>query len=106
MNVIAAIEVELEVTPLGTRSRLHEPVCGVPMLRRTAERIAQARHVSGVHVLCPEAQVSACRDLLHGTTAVVHPHTAGPPPWRGLVRASRKWALDGLRGGNRRNDGV
>lgn len=99
MNVIAAIEVELEVTPLGTRSRLHEPVCGVPMLRRTAERIAQARHVSGVHVLCPEAQVSACRDLLHGTTAVVHPHTAGPPPWRGLVRASRKWALDGLRGG-------
>lgn len=99
MNVIAAIEVDLEVTPLGTRSRLHEPACGAPMLRRTAERIAQARHVSGVHVLCPEAQVSACRDLLHGTTAVVHPHTAGLPPWRGLVRASRKWALDGLRGG-------
>lgn len=99
MNVIAAIEADLEVTPLGTRSRLHEPVRGVPMLRRTVERIAQARRISGVHALCPAAQVPACRDLLHGTTAEVHAQCSGPPPWRGLVRASRKWALDGLRGG-------
>ncbi len=40
MKVIAAIQADLESTPIGTRSRLADELGGVPILRRTVERAA------------------------------------------------------------------
>ena len=39
MKVIAVLQADLEVTPLGTRSRLADVLAGVPILRRTVERV-------------------------------------------------------------------
>ena len=99
MKVIAVIEADLDVTPLGTRSRLGCELGGVTILRRTVERVRRATLIDAVHVLCPVAQYEKCAALLDGTGAKLHRLDADPPPWRALVQASRKWSLDGWRGG-------
>ncbi|MFQ5494398.1 MAG: SPASM domain-containing protein [Phycisphaerae bacterium] len=99
MRVIAVVQADLEVTPLGTRSRLADDLMGVPVLRRTLLRLARASRVSTVYVLCPGEQHARCVSLLRGVDAVVRAHDAPPPPWRPLVQTARKWSLDAWRGG-------
>ncbi|MCH7885231.1 MAG: radical SAM protein [Planctomycetes bacterium] len=99
MKIIAAMEVDLEVTPIGTQSQLARELGGVTVLRRTVEQVRRMQHVAALHVRCPSQQVKRCQTLLDGTDAVVRPRAAGPPPWGSLVRAARKWSLDGWRGG-------
>ncbi len=99
MNVIAAIQTDLDVTPLGTRSRLADDLGGASVLKRTVDRVCLAKHVDSVCVLCPTAQYERCKTLLNGTRATVRKYDVDPPPWAGLVRAARKWSLDGWRGG-------
>ncbi len=107
MTVNAVILADLDTTPLGTRSRLAEPLAGVPVLRRTVERVAAAAELHRVFVLAPSAQVERVQHLLAGLNppdaaerrVQVHAHDAPPPPWAGLVRTARKWSLDGWRGG-------
>jgi radical SAM protein with 4Fe4S-binding SPASM domain len=99
MKTIAAIQVDLEVTPLGTRSRLADDMLGVPVLRRTVERVARATQVEKVFLLCPPSQRSQCQSLLEATPAEIQPFSADPPPWSRLVQTARKWSLDSWRGG-------
>lgn len=99
MKTIAAIKADLERTPIGTRSRLGNELGGVTVLRRTVERLQQARHVEAVYVLCPSDQLERCTNLVRDSGAVVRPHGCGPPSWEPLVRSARKWSLDGWRGG-------
>ncbi len=99
MNVPAVMIADLEVTPLGTGSRLAEEVAGVPVLRRTVQRLARVRQLAGIHVLCPPAQHGRCVRLLDDSGALVHPCQADPPLWGRLVQSARKWSLDGWRGG-------
>ena len=99
MKVIAAIQADLEDTPLGTRSRLAEESGGVTILRRTVERTRRVQSVDAVYVLCPAPQLERCQSLLEETGVVVRAHDLKPPPWRPLVQTARKWSLDGWRGG-------
>ena len=99
MRVIATIQADLEVTPLGTRSRLSRAYEGRPMLRRTVERIGLAKQVHAIYVFCPAGQYERCEAILKDTNATIQRYEADPPPWRSLVQAARKWSLDGWRGG-------
>ncbi|RJP34105.1 MAG: radical SAM protein [Phycisphaerales bacterium] len=99
MHVVAVLIADLETTPLGTRSRLEDLLAGVPVLRRTVDRVAAATALDGIVVLAPSAQLERAVALLAGTPARVSPHDAPPTPWAGLVRTARKWSLDGWRGG-------
>lgn len=99
MKTIVVIQADLEVTPLGTKSRLTEELGGVTIIRRTADRVSRMKRLSALHVLCPSGQVKRCESLLRGSDAVVHPYDAAPPPWASLVQPARKWSLDGWRGG-------
>ncbi len=99
MKVLAAIQADFETTPIGTRSRLADELRGLPILRRTVDRLRQVESVEGVFVLCPSSQRERCAALIAGTGVEVRPHDAAPPPWGGLVRSARKWSLDSWRGG-------
>lgn len=99
MKVIAIIQADLETTPLGTRSRLADELAGVPVLRRTVDRLSAARRIDAVFLLCPLAQRDRCTKLVEGSGATVRPYDAAPPPWARLVQTARKWSLDGWRGG-------
>lgn len=99
MKTIAAIQVDLEVTPLGTRSRLSDELCGQRVLRRTTQQVCSIDGLDSVHILAPEDQVSRCRELLQGLGVEVLGIRCSPPAWARLVRSSRKWSLDGWRGG-------
>ncbi len=99
MRIIAAIQADLEATPLGTRSRLSEELRGIPVLRRTVERARAVSSIESAFVACPAGQYERCRRLLDGAGAEVRGHDAGAPPWAGLVRSARKWSLDAWRGG-------
>ncbi|MCP4247788.1 MAG: radical SAM protein [bacterium] len=99
MKVIAAIDADLETTPLGTASRLADALAGRPVLRRTVERVVRAGSLDEVYVVCPPEQAAACADLVDGLNANVVPHPGVGPPFRALTRAARKWSLEGWRGG-------
>ncbi len=99
MKVLAAIHADLERAPLGMRSRLAETLHGETVLRRTVERVRQARGLASIHVLVPEPQFDRVRSLLDGLDVRIEPHPPGPPPWQMYITSARKWALDGWRGG-------
>jgi len=99
MKVIAVLQADLQVTPIGTRSRLGEELGGIPILRRTVERVRRAKNLAGVYVLCPTSQLPRCTTILEGTGAIVRAHDAGPSPYGSLIQSARKWSLDGWRGG-------
>jgi len=99
MSVVAVIQADLDRTPLGTKSRLAQEMAGAAVLRRTVDRVAAVKTLSGIFVLIPEPQADRCRRLLDGSSADVRPFNAPPAPWAALVRASRKWSLNGWRGG-------
>jgi hypothetical protein len=99
MKVIAVILADLERSPPGTRSRLAEPLAGVPVLRRTVQRLAQVKTLGSIHVLARPAERPRVQELLAGLPAIVHPSDLPPAPHEELVRVARKWALDNWRGG-------
>lgn len=93
MKVIATIQADLDVTPLGTRSRLTDELVGVTVLRRTVQRVCLAKCLEAVYVLCPAGQRERCEALLvggahptQGTGATVRPYDARPAPWGALVQ--------------------
>jgi len=99
MNIVALMQADLEVTTLGTKSRLGAEIAGEPVLRRTVDRL---RHVGGVTrtiVASPPEQCARVAKLLDGMPVEVLPAPGPDPPWRSLVRSARKWSLDGWRGG-------
>jgi len=99
MRVIAALQADLEVTPIGTKSRLAHELGGIPVLRRTVDRLGAVPSIERVFVLVSSGQVERCRRILQGMKVEVVAHQAGPSPWSALVRSARKWSLDGWRGG-------
>lgn len=99
MNVITVIQADLEVTTLGTKSRLGDEIGGEPVLRRTVRRVERIEPIGRVFVLCPPAQTQRVAALLAGTRAEVGHVDCGDAPWRTLIRSARKWSLDGWRGG-------
>jgi spiro-SPASM protein len=74
-------------------------LAGLPILRRTVQQVCQVKELSGIFVLASSTEVSKCRDLLAGLDVTIQSVESAPPPWTGLVQASRKWSLDGWRGG-------
>lgn len=99
MKVIAAVQADLDVTTLGMRSRLADELCGTTVLRRTVASACRIKAVESVYVLAREDQVARCRELLAGLSVRVLGMTCEPPAWLKIVQASRKWSLDGWRGG-------
>ncbi|MHC4063010.1 MAG: SPASM domain-containing protein [Planctomycetota bacterium] len=99
MRIIAALDVDLDTTPLGTTSRQSCDLSGQPVLRRTIDRVARAKRLAGIYLVFPEEQVERCRALLGEAAATIRPTAAGDPPYRRLMRTARKWSLDGWRGG-------
>ncbi len=102
MTCIAAIEADLELSPVGTRSRLADKLCGRSVLTRTVERMCRASRVRTLFVICPAEQTEACRGLLPPDVngkVVVRDRRIPHAPFRQLVRTARKWSLDGWRGG-------
>ncbi len=99
MKLIATIAVDLETSPIGTRSRLADDLFGQPVLRRTIERALAMETCADVCVLCPSNQAESIHALLDGLPVKLETHAAGPAPYRTLVRAGRMWGLNGWRGG-------
>lgn len=99
MTMVAIIPVDLDVTPLGTRSRLADELHGTPIVRRTVERVARCEQLDRIVVTCPPGQRDRCGALLTGTKAEIQAVDAPVPPWRALVASARKWSLDSWRGG-------
>ena len=99
MKCIAALMVDLEHAPLGTRNRLAEPLAGKPVLRRTVERLLACSRISSVHLLTTPSQRGGVESLVSGLPVEIEPLRLPPSPYAELIRAGRWWGLDGWRGG-------
>jgi len=103
VRCVAAIDLDFEVSAIGTKPRLCETLAGVAVLTRTVERVAKVEGVEKVYVICPADQVRRYRALVPGSVdegwvEVRAAQTKGSP-YAGLIRVGRKWSLDGWRGG-------
>ncbi len=99
MKILGIIDADFERSPLGTRARLAQPLAGQAVLRRTAQRVLEARRLTSVHCVVPGAQAGTARDVLAGLPVQIETQDAGPPPWQRFVASCRKWALDSCLGG-------
>lgn len=99
MKIIGVIQIDLETTPLGTKSRLTCEILGSTVLRRTVECALRAEELDQLILLAPADQKNRCESLLNNLSVRVQPYDAKPPSWSILVQAARKWSLDSWRGG-------
>lgn len=99
MKTIGIIMVDLDRSPLGTRSRLSAMLAGVPLLRRTLERASKAKRLDRLFMVAPSPQAGAVADLAAGLPVTLETYSGQPPAYRELVTAGRMWGLDGWRGG-------
>jgi len=90
---------DLDRSALGLRSRLADDLAGKCVLRRTLERLLQARQLHEIIVFCPTAQAQRVSALTAGLdvqlVGLEHPIPLSPHVRR------RKWALASWRGGLR-----
>ncbi len=93
----AFVYADLEQNVLGLRSRLADELGGVPVLRRTVNRLERAQQLDAVYVFCPQTQQAAVGSLLQNTVAIVVGLTEPVEPSTWLKR--RKWSLASWRGG-------
>ncbi len=99
VKTIGLIMVDLERSPLGTRSRLSAMLAGTPLLRRTLERTTRATRLDRLFLVAPAPQAGAVADLAAGLPVTLETFSGQPPAYRELVTAGRMWGLDGWRGG-------
>ncbi len=99
MNIAVTVNVDLERSPVGTRSRLADELAGMPILRRTLERLTRVEGIGPIALLTPAAQVQRVQALCEGLRIGITRHDAIEPPYRELVTSGRHWGLDGWRGG-------
>ena len=102
MKCITAVDVNLEHSPIGTRSRAADEILGEAVLPRTLKRLGMSEKSPGIFVICPESQVEACSNLVPGELrdrVTVRPARVQVDPYRNLIRTARKWSLDAWRGG-------
>ncbi len=102
MKCIAAVEVDLDESPIGTRSRAASDLRGKPVVARTMEQLCKSRRIDHLFVLCPPQQTDRCERLIPDELrrrVTVRARRVEAAPFRTLVRVARKWSLDGWRGG-------
>ncbi len=99
MNVVGAIFVDLDRSPIGTRSRLADELAGRTILRRTVERAARCRQLASLHLIAPQAQAARVAALVDELPVRIETQEAGPAVHQTLVRAGRVWGLESWRGG-------
>ena len=99
MKIVAVLEADLDVAPPGRRSRLAEPLCGVPVLRRTVQRFAAAECVEKVLLTVPEEQAQRVRELCAGLPVAVEARQFPRAGYAPHVWSARKWCPGGWRGG-------
>jgi spiro-SPASM protein len=99
LKAIALLDVDLEQTPIGTRSRLADDLCGEVVLHRTVNRLQSVKRFCAIVVACPKEQQATVEALLAGTSSQCFSRDASLPNYRNLIRSARKWSLDAWRGG-------
>lgn len=99
MKTVAVIQADLAVSPIGTDSRLTRELRGIPVLRRTIQRVCAANRLDHIVVTCPPQQYETVRGLLADTRVTVSKFEGPDNPARPAVRLARKWALHSWRGG-------
>lgn len=99
MRFIAALIADFAQSPIGTKSRLSEPLGGIPVLRRTLERLTRCDGIAGIHLLVRPEDLDQASSLLKGLSVQIRPHAPARLPYTELVRAGRWWGLDSWRGG-------
>ena len=88
---------DLEISPIGTASRLAEPMQGVPVLTRTLNRLLKVTEFDVIVVFCPESQADDIKHLIPASDRImVQPLTQ---PVKSLAAKYRKWSLSSWRGG-------
>jgi len=90
---------DLDVGPLGLGSKLREEIGGEPVLRRSMRGVCRSVESGEQIVYCSAGQAGEVKSMLSGLAVEVVGISFEMPGWWAGLQASRKWAMDGWRGG-------
>lgn len=99
MKTIAVIRADLNISPIGTASRLADEIGGTPVLTRTLRRVGSASKLDRIVVASPADQHERVRDLIDVENVDVVKFEGPEFPSLAVVRIARKWSLHSWRGG-------
>ena len=92
------IYADLEVSPIGTRSRLSDELAGVAVLSRTVTQLCKTTEFDAIVIFCPSDQKDKVESLIDITDSMVA--VVGlTNPVRSKYIKYRKWAIESWRGG-------
>ena len=99
MTVAALVQCRLRENALGLAGRALEDLVGRPVIVHTVERLLRAEGVDVVAVLAPEGDQERLREVLAPLGVRFLEESGEDLPRRRQIRSTRKWALEGWRGG-------
>ena len=99
MKTCAITYADFTTTPIGTKSRLAEPLMGKPVIQHTIEAALKIESVSDVFVMVPTDQHELCQQTLKDMPVSICKVIAPSTNWEKILRAGRKWSLQSWRGG-------
>ncbi|MCF7958588.1 MAG: SPASM domain-containing protein [Phycisphaerae bacterium] len=88
---------DMDRNAIGLPARLAENLAGKPVLRRTLERLAQAKRIDEIIIFCTESQQAQIQSIISDFPATIVP-LKNPVPISRKIR-KRKWSLESYRGG-------
>ncbi len=98
-DIPVVIWADTEISPIGLRSKLAREVGGVPVFRRTLERVTRSKKVSCIIIFCKPEQKKQIENLTEGFDVDIRESNFILPGWWPGLQAARKWALSCWRGG-------
>ncbi len=93
------LEVDLDSSRRGLRSRLSEDLGGEPVLRRTVEGVLACQRVAAPLLVVPRIQEEAARQLVRDLPVQWFSHEFPDIAVRARLRRGRLWGKEGWRGG-------
>jgi spiro-SPASM protein len=90
---------DIEISPMGLKSKLLETIGPRSVLRQTAERICRTKLSGRKIFICRPEQENKITSVLMGLPIEIIPMEVKLPNWHRGLQAARKWALDCWRGG-------
>ncbi len=92
------IYADLEVSPIGTRSRLSDELAGKPVLKRTIDQLCKTTEFDVITVFCQNASKDEVITLINTTDEKVEVVGINSPVKSKYIKY-RKWSIECWRGG-------
>ena len=92
------IYADLDVSPLGTQSRLAKELNGSPVLSRTVNQLCKTSEFDAIVIFCPEKDKTQVEKIIQSEDSRIQVVSISSPVKSKFIKL-RKWSIESWRGG-------